>query len=72
MVRIFDVGGLALPAELRKGATPRVDAVAWICQRCQCLPAIASLAEIERTLERCLIPLEGGAVLRHAVASRLL
>ena len=49
-VRIYDVGGLDLPKELQKGTAPRLDAVAWVCQGFRCLPPIASVAEIDRTL----------------------
>ncbi len=48
-VRIYDVGGVALPPELRKGAIP-AGAAAWVCRGTRCLPPIATLAGIEREL----------------------
>jgi uncharacterized protein YyaL (SSP411 family) len=50
MVRIFNVAGEALPAELAKGAAPADSAVAWVCRGTQCLPAIDDLARLEATL----------------------
>jgi hypothetical protein len=49
-VRIFNVAGAALPAELAKGPTPRAGAVAWVCRGTQCLPAIDDLALLEVAL----------------------
>ena len=49
-VRIFNVAGIALAPELVKGPAPAGDAVAWVCRGTQCLPPIASLPEVERTL----------------------
>ena len=49
-VRIFNVAGVALPAVLAKGPAPTEGAVAWICRGTQCLPPIASLAQVERAL----------------------
>ena len=39
-VRVFNVAGVALPAELSKGAAPADRAVAWVCHGTHCLPAI--------------------------------
>jgi hypothetical protein len=49
-VRIFNVAGQALPAELAKGPAPAERAVAWVCRGRQCLPAIDDLARLEATL----------------------
>ncbi|HVN33877.1 MAG TPA: thioredoxin domain-containing protein [Casimicrobiaceae bacterium] len=50
-VRVFNVAGVqALPAELVRGAAPKRGAVAWVCRGTRCLPAIATLAGIEREL----------------------
>ena len=49
-VRVFDVAGVALPPALAKGAPPAAGAVAWVCRRMTCLPAIHSLAELEGAL----------------------
>jgi uncharacterized protein YyaL (SSP411 family) len=49
-VRIFNVAGALLPPALVKGPAPTKGAVAWICRGTQCLPPIASLAEVERAL----------------------
>jgi uncharacterized protein YyaL (SSP411 family) len=46
-VQVFNLAGIALPAELVKGATPGDGAVAWVCRGTHCLPAIASLAALE-------------------------
>jgi hypothetical protein len=49
-VRIFNVAGVALPAELVRGGAPAEAAAAWVCRGTQCLPAIGSVAEIEQEL----------------------
>ena len=50
-VRIFNVAGNAqLPPALAKGPRPATGAVAWVCRGTQCLPAIFTLAELEREL----------------------
>jgi uncharacterized protein YyaL (SSP411 family) len=50
-VRIFNIAGVAdLPPALAKGARPANGAVAWVCRGTQCLPAITTLAELEREL----------------------
>jgi uncharacterized protein YyaL (SSP411 family) len=46
-VRIFNVAGVPLPAELTKGAAPADRAVAWVCRGRQCLPPIAELRDVE-------------------------
>ncbi|MET0682560.1 MAG: thioredoxin domain-containing protein [Casimicrobiaceae bacterium] len=46
-VRIFNVAGVPLPAELAKGAAPADRAVAWVCRGTQCLPPIAALRDVE-------------------------
>ncbi len=51
-VRVFNVAGIALPAELAKGPPPRHGAAAWVCRGTQCLPPITSLPEIEREVAR--------------------
>ena len=50
-VRVYDVAGVALPAELTKGVTPERGAVAWLCVGTSCLPPIADFAGIERALD---------------------
>ena len=49
-VRVFNVAGTTLPAELAKGALPRDGAAAWVCRGTQCLPPVTTLQEIEREL----------------------
>ena len=50
-VRVFTIAGVAdLPPALAKGARPANGAVAWVCRGTQCLPAITTLAELEREL----------------------
>jgi uncharacterized protein YyaL (SSP411 family) len=49
-VRIFNVAGAALPAELAKGPPPRAGAVAWVCRGTQCLPAVDDLALLDVAL----------------------
>jgi hypothetical protein len=51
-VRIFNVAGTALPAELAKGPIPPAGAVAWVCRGTQCLPAIDDLARLEAAIAR--------------------
>jgi hypothetical protein len=46
-VRVFNVAGVALPAELAKGALPADGARAWVCRGTHCLPAIDTLADLE-------------------------
>jgi len=53
-VRVYDVAGVALPAELTKGATPERGVVAWLCVGTSCLPPIADFAGIERALQAAL------------------
>ena len=47
--RIYDVGGLPLPTELRKGE-PTASVEAWVCRGMTCLPPMTSLDEVEREL----------------------
>jgi uncharacterized protein YyaL (SSP411 family) len=51
-IRVFNVAGVKLPAELTRGTVPDRGAAAWVCLGTQCLPAMATFAEIERELER--------------------
>ncbi len=51
-VRIFDVAGITVPAELLKGPVPAAGATAWVCRGTQCLPPIDGLPELERELAR--------------------
>jgi hypothetical protein len=46
-VRIFNVAGVPLPAELNKGAAPADRAVGWVCRGTQCLPPIDELRDVE-------------------------
>ncbi len=46
-VRIFNVAGVAVPAELIKGHAPGDGAVAWVCRGTRCLPPIGDLARLE-------------------------
>ena len=46
-LRIFNVAGLALPAELAKGTVPADRAVAWVCRGTHCLPPIHDLGTLE-------------------------
>ena len=50
-VRVYDVAGLGLPSELRKGpvADP-VGATAWVCRGTVCLPPMTSLPAVLRLL----------------------
>jgi hypothetical protein len=47
-VLVVDVAGAAVPPALVKGPPPPTGAVAWVCRRMACLPAIRSLPELER------------------------
>jgi uncharacterized protein len=47
-VNIAGVAGV--PPALTKGTRPAAGAVAWVCRGTQCLPPIATLAELEREL----------------------
>jgi uncharacterized protein YyaL (SSP411 family) len=47
--RIYDVSGLPLPTELRKGE-PTASVEAWVCRGMTCLPPMTSLDEVEREL----------------------
>jgi uncharacterized protein YyaL (SSP411 family) len=47
--RIYDVGGIALPPELRKGE-PGGSVEAWVCRGMSCLPPMTSIDEVEREL----------------------
>jgi hypothetical protein len=47
-VLVVDVAGAAVPPALVKGPPPSTGAVAWVCRRMACLPAIRSLPELER------------------------
>jgi uncharacterized protein YyaL (SSP411 family) len=48
-VRIVNVAGIAqLPPALAKGPRPPKGAVAWVCRGRHCLPAITTLAELQR------------------------
>ena len=49
-IRIYNVARAELPAEFAKGPVPAAGAAAWICKGTQCLPPVASLADIERIL----------------------
>ncbi len=49
-VRVFNVAGLALPAELAKGAAPADRAVAWVCRGTRCLPPIDDLLALDAVL----------------------
>ena len=50
-VRVYDVAGLGLPSELRKGPVPDpVGATAWVCRGTACLPPIETLAAVERAI----------------------
>jgi uncharacterized protein YyaL (SSP411 family) len=50
-VRVFNVAGVTLPRELVKGPAPVAGAAAaWVCRGTQCLPPVASLADIEREI----------------------
>jgi len=46
-VRIFNVAGVPLPAELAKGVAPVDRAVAWVCRGTQCLPRFDELRDVE-------------------------
>jgi uncharacterized protein len=48
-VRIYDVGGLSLPSELRKGE-PTAEVEAWVCRGMTCLPPITRIDDVEREL----------------------
>ena len=49
-VRVFNVAGVSLPAELVKGPATGGGPVAWVCRGTQCLPPISSLADVEREI----------------------
>jgi uncharacterized protein YyaL (SSP411 family) len=51
-VRVFNVSGAALPAELVKGPPCDTGVSAWICRGTVCLPSFASLEDIEREIVR--------------------
>ena len=50
-VQVYNIAGVAsLPPALAKGPRPATAAVAWVCRGTHCLPAIGTLAELEREL----------------------
>jgi uncharacterized protein len=50
-VRCYDVAGIELPPELRKGPLPAgARAVGWVCTATSCLPPLDSIEGIERAL----------------------
>jgi uncharacterized protein YyaL (SSP411 family) len=49
-VFVVDIAGTDAPAMLRKGEPPPSGARAWVCLGMQCLPPLASLAEVVATL----------------------
>jgi uncharacterized protein YyaL (SSP411 family) len=50
-VRVYDVAGVDLPAELGKGALPERDrAAAFVCRGTVCLPPIGTLEDVEGAL----------------------
>jgi len=49
-VHVFNVAGMALGPDLRKGEPPSSGAIGWVCRGTACLPPLSSLAEIERAL----------------------
>jgi uncharacterized protein YyaL (SSP411 family) len=50
-VRVYDVAGVGLPSELRKGpVADAVAATAWVCRGTVCLPPASSLRAVERLL----------------------
>ena len=51
-VRVYDVGGVSLPLELRKGPAASGEANAWVCRGTACLPPIATLAGVDNELAR--------------------
>jgi uncharacterized protein YyaL (SSP411 family) len=48
--RVFNVAGAAVPGKLAKGRVPSGGGAAWICRGTECLPPVATLAEVERLL----------------------
>jgi len=51
-VHAYDVGGIALPPELQRGAASDSGAVAWVCEATTCLPPVDSLAALRGILDR--------------------
>jgi len=50
-VRVYNIAGIVtLPPALAKGPRPEMGAVAWVCSGTHCLPAIVTLAELQREL----------------------
>ena len=50
-VRVYNIAGVTqLPPALAKGARPPDGAVAWVCRGTHCLPAVVTVAELEREL----------------------
>ncbi len=50
-VQVYNIAGVvSLPPALAKGQRPATGAVAWVCRGTHCLPAIATLEEVEREL----------------------
>ena len=50
-VQVYNIAGVvSLPPALAKGPRPATGAAAWVCSGTHCLPAIGTLAELEREL----------------------
>ncbi len=47
---VYDVGTLALPAELRKGPQEAVPVAAWVCEGTRCLPPATTLPALRSLL----------------------
>ncbi|NDP42107.1 MAG: thioredoxin domain-containing protein, partial [Aromatoleum sp.] len=50
-VLLLNGAGTALPPSLAKGAVPAAGAAAWVCRGEECLPAVHTLADVERLLD---------------------
>jgi uncharacterized protein YyaL (SSP411 family) len=50
-VHAYDVGGIDLPDELRRGPAAGEGAVAWVCEATACLPPVGSLPDLRAILD---------------------
>ena len=50
-VHAYDVGGVDLPPELRRGPALEAGAAAWVCEGMACLPPVDSLPALQRVLD---------------------
>ncbi|HVE51160.1 MAG TPA: thioredoxin domain-containing protein [Casimicrobiaceae bacterium] len=50
-IRIYNIAGVDVPAELRKGPLGNAPVTAWVCQNTTCLAPMTTLDQLVRTLD---------------------